>query len=345
MNSENLRFYIQVRLKLGLTINEIFKELKTALPESAPSLSTVTRWFNKFKSGVEDLKDKHRKGRPITEVTQANIERVRVVIENDPWCTYNEIEAETALSHGTIHVIIHAHLKMRKLVSRWVPHELTEKNRKDRVRMCQENLAKFKDGTWRLGDVITGDEAWFYWKQSNKSWVAEGEKAREVVRIGRFEPKNLFIIFFRASGIVHISYLDKGKTINHQTYIKDCLEPLVSTLKEQRPICGTRNLKFHHDNAKPHVHVSVKKYLEDQNFVVMDHPPYSPDLAPCDFWLFSYIKSRLSNHTGSESLSAQITEIVSSIPESEYRKTFNKWLERMQYCIKYEGHYFEHLIK
>ena len=100
-----------------------------------------------------------------------------------------------------------------------------------------------------MGDVITGDEAWFYWrqsgkKQSNKSWVGEGEKAREVVRIGRFEPKNLFILFFRASGIVHISYLDKGKTINHQTYIKDCLEPLVGTLKEQRPICGTGNLKF-----------------------------------------------------------------------------------------------------
>ena len=128
---------------------------------------------------------------------------------------------------------------------------------------------------------------------------------------------------------MHISYLDKGQTINHQTYIKDCLEPLVGTSKEKRPICGTRNLKFFHDNAKPHVHMSVKKYLEDQNFVVMDHPLYSPDLALCDFWLFSYIKARLSDHTGSESLSAQITEIVSSIPESEYRKTFNKWLERM----------------
>ena len=95
--------------------------------------------------------------------------------------------------------------------------------------MCQENLSKFKDATWRLGDFITGDEAWFYWrqsgkKQSNKSWVGE------VVRIGRFEPKNLFTIFFRASDIVHISYLVKGKTINYQTYIKDCLKPLVGTL-------------------------------------------------------------------------------------------------------------------
>ena len=51
---------------------------------------------------MDDLKDKHRKGRPITETIHANIERVRVVIENDPWCTYDEIEAETALSRGTI---------------------------------------------------------------------------------------------------------------------------------------------------------------------------------------------------------------------------------------------------
>jgi len=124
MNSENVRFYIQVRSKLGLTINEIFIELKTALPESAPSLSTVTRWFNKFKSGEDDLKDKHRKGRPITEVTQANIERVRFVIENDKCCTYDEIEAETALSRGTIRTIIHEHLKMKKLVSGWVTEKL-----------------------------------------------------------------------------------------------------------------------------------------------------------------------------------------------------------------------------
>ena len=100
---------------------------------------------------------------------------------------------------------------------------------------------------------------------------------------------------------------------------------------------GTKNLKFHHDNARPHVHKDVKKYLESQNLTVMSHPPYSPDFAPSHFWLNSYIKQRLSNHSSSESLSDQITEIVSSIPESEYRKTFNKWIERMQYCENIKG--------
>ncbi len=137
----------------------------------------------------------------------------------------------------------------------------------------------------------------------------------------------------------------EGETINHQIYLKDNIRPLVRVLNEQRPQCGTKNLKFLHDNARPHIHQSVIAYLESQNFTIMDHPPYSPDLAPSDFWLFNYIKERLSDHTTVKSLTRQITEIVSSIPEKEYRKTFDKWLERMECCIKNKGHYFEHLLK
>ena len=82
--------------------------------------------------------------------------------------------------------------------------------------------------------MVTGDESWFYWrqvgiKQSKKSWVEEAEKARTMVKIAQFKSKNMFTLFFRTSGVVHISYLDKGKTKDHQTYIKDCLKPLVST--------------------------------------------------------------------------------------------------------------------
>ena len=80
----------------------------------------MTRWFNHFKREVDDLKDKHRKGRPTTGTIHANTGRVRAVIENDPWCTYDEIEADYTLSRGTIEAIIHEHLNMKKLVSRWV---------------------------------------------------------------------------------------------------------------------------------------------------------------------------------------------------------------------------------
>ncbi len=41
----------------------------------------------------------------------------------------------------------------------------------------------------------------------------------------------------------------------------------------------------------------------------------------------------------------QITRIMRDIPKEEYKKTFEKWLKRMELCIKNDGHYFEHLIK
>jgi hypothetical protein len=105
-----------------------------------------------------------------------------------------------------------------------------------------------------------------------------------------------------------------------------------------------KNMKFHNDKAKPHVAKSVITYLKEQNFIIIDHLPYSPDLALFDFWLFDCIKQRLDNHSSAKSLEKQIVEILEAIPHQEYIKTFDTWLERMKLCVKYEGEYFEHLI-
>ena len=165
MKIENLRFYIKIRTKLGFDANIIFKDLKSTMGESAPSLSTVARWHKLFKGNLESLEDKPRSGKPITIMIFENIQKVKAVIVNDPWCTYDEIEVETELSRGTIHTIIHEHLKMKKVTSRWVPHQLSEQNKLDRVRICQENLDKFDQDKWRLCDVVTVDESWFYHRQ------------------------------------------------------------------------------------------------------------------------------------------------------------------------------------
>ena len=60
----------------------------------------------------------------------------------------------------------------------------------------------FEENKWRLYDVVSGDESWFYHrqigrKQSNASWEAEVESLRTVVCQGRFEPKTIFSIFFK----------------------------------------------------------------------------------------------------------------------------------------------------
>ena len=77
----------------------------------------------------------------------------------------------------------------------------------------------------------------------------------------------------------------------------------------------------------------------------MPHPPYSPDLAPCDYWLNDYIKNRLTDQPDEKSLARAVSKIVKNISEEEFKKTFDKLLERMELCINNHGDYFEHLIK
>ena len=51
-----------------------------------------------------------------------------------------------------------------------------------------------------------------------------------------------------------------------------------------------------HDNAPGHTALSIREFMARKNIPVIPHPPYSPDLAPCDFFLFPKLKSKLKVH-------------------------------------------------
>ncbi|CAF5022274.1 unnamed protein product, partial [Rotaria sp. Silwood1] len=180
MSTENFRFYIEVRTELNIPPSAIHNELSSVYGDQASSLRTVQRWSKSFREGQEEIEDKVRPGRPITEATAENNEQVRLLIDHDPYITIEEVQKQTDLSYGTVQRIISVHLKLRKLTARYVPKNLNDFQRSERVRICKKNLAKFQKGTWRLYDVITGDESWFYHQQigrklSNAAWVARGD--------------------------------------------------------------------------------------------------------------------------------------------------------------------------
>jgi histone-lysine N-methyltransferase SETMAR len=53
---------------------------------------------------------------------------------------------------------------------------------------------------------------------------------------------------------------------------------------------------LHHDNARPHCSAQTQAAITSLKFTVVPRPPYSPDLAPPDFWLFSKLKETLKGN-------------------------------------------------
>ncbi|CAF3310236.1 unnamed protein product [Rotaria sp. Silwood2] len=142
MNKENFRYYIKVRTALNIPASAIYDELYSVHGDQAPSNRAVRRSAQWFREDRKEIEDEARSGRPITETTSENIEQVRLLIDDDPHITIEE-----------------------KATTRYIPKDLTDFQRTERVRICKQNLAKFQEGTWRLCDIITGYESWFYHTQ------------------------------------------------------------------------------------------------------------------------------------------------------------------------------------
>jgi transposase len=100
---------------------------------------------------------------------------------------------------------------------------------------------------------------------------------------------------------------------------------------------------LHQDNAPAHNAFSVKQFLANKSITVLKHPPYSPDLAPCDFFLFPKIKSVLKGtHCVSvENVKAKTAEILNSLTEHDLRNCFEHWQHSMQLSVNSEGNHFE----
>ena len=114
---------------------------------------------------------------------------------------------------------------------------------------------------------------------------------------------------------------------------------------KKRPSKGWSGVHLLHDNASSHKCEVVKSFLASENQKVLNHPSDSPDLSPCDFFLFPRLKKMLSGnkYTSRSSLGSAIYQCLQQIPKEDFLSAFRDWLKRLQKCVSVKGEYFEGL--
>ena len=171
-------------------------------------------------------------------ITKESLVLVRGLVQENPFATYDEIEAETHLYRVTINHILHDCLKMRKATSHWVPHLLNdEKTSKpcptvSRISLQIQKRVKMimwcSNGGWVMV-LLEANRS-----QTNKRQL--GGRRRKPKQRSKTRPiwkKTMYSILFRTSGIEQITYRERGAIITSEIYIEDCLKPLVWTLSKQ----------------------------------------------------------------------------------------------------------------
>ena len=113
--------------------------------------------------------------------------------------------------------------------------------------------------------------------------------------------KAMYTLFFNCRGETVQVAIPHGKTVTGKLYRRLVMKKFENYVKKSRPRLGLQSLTILHDNAPAHTSKETIMFLEKKGLTILPHPPYSPDLAPCDFFLFPRLKKTLKGrryHSG-----------------------------------------------
>ncbi|XP_018346773.1 PREDICTED: histone-lysine N-methyltransferase SETMAR-like [Trachymyrmex septentrionalis] len=271
--------------------------LTVAFDESTMSKTRVYEWYKRFKEGREDVEDDDRPGRPSTSITDDNVEQVKKMILENRRITIREIADDVGISFGSCQAIFSDVLGMKRVAAKFVPKLLNFDQKQHRVDIAQELLNEVNNDPELLKTVITGDETWVYGydvetKAQSSQWKLLEEPRPKKIRQVRSNVKVLLTVFFDFNGVVHHEFLPYGRTVNKEYYL-DVMRHLSEQSDENAQNYGktTRgNCIMIMLPLTPHC---LFDFLVKNKTVILPQPPYSPDMAPCDFFLFPKLKRTL----------------------------------------------------
>lgn len=342
------RVCIEFCFKLQKSATETFEMIKEAFTKDALKRTTVFDWYSRFKNGRSSMDDDPREGRPIQQRTDENVTLISNLIKENRRISLRDLEEETGISITTIGNVIREDLKLRKTPAKFIPRFLTIDQKQCRLDTCENMLEMAtNDPEWK-DKIITGDETWVYGydpetKRQSAEWRGQNEPRPKKPRMFKSKNKVMLVTFLDNKGIVHHEYLPEGRTVNKEVYL-DILRRLREAIRKKRPEkWANGNWILHHDNARPHTAHLILQYLAKNGTEILPQPPYSPDIAPNDFFLFPKLKSSLKGRhfkTRNEIIQNSLSTLK-AIPKEDYKKCFENWEKRWHRCVEARGDYFE----
>ena len=321
--------------------------------DPVPTGKTIRRWVSNFWQTSSALY-RRRSGRPRTRTAEENVTAVADSIEQSPRRSLRKHAFALHMSATSVHRILHRSLHMHpyKIM---VVQELSESDYETRTNLSRDIFQSIPP----TSVAICSDEAHFHLsgtvnKQNFRYWSQNNP--RELHQRPLHSPKVTVWCAMGSFGVWGPYFFEEGGatvTVTSDRYcemLERFLRPKVAQLLADHEPDG---VWFQQDGAKSHTSRRSLEILQDMfpSHVIsrrgdIGWPPRSPDLNPCDFFLWGYVKSKVYEHCPStlEHLKAAITEEIDAIPQNMLERVMINFRERLQNCIDIGGRHLRDII-
>ena len=240
-------------------------------------------------------------------------------MDKDCCMSIETISAQFDVSVGTVHTIIREELKMRKIYAKFV-RVLREDQKERRCHDSREMVKLINSDSVVLDARLTCDESWIYCsdpetKRQSSQWKHAGSPRPKKARQSTHP-------FFDSTGMIYMHWIiiPTGQTVNKEYYV-EVLREFKKRFRRKRPArFKSAHWHFHQDNAPVYNSILVTDYLSKMGIKTVPRPPYSPDLAPCDFCLFP--KLRGCSYETIEEMKEAVTKVIERLRQDDFHGAF-----------------------
>ena len=336
-------------LRSAITVQRHFR---TKFHKEPPSANTIRRWYQQFLTTGCLCKGKST-GRPA--VSEETVERVRMSFTRSPQKSTSRASRELNIPQQTVWKILRKRLKMKPYRLQLL-QAITPEDKVKRLEFCIQLQQRLEDDGFD-GRLVFSDEATFFTngkvnKHNVRIWGTENP--RVVEQHIRDSPK-VSVFCAVTSSKIYGPFFFAEKTVTGIVYL-DMIESWL--MPQLEADYGNDNFIFQQDGAPPHFHHDVRDFLNmrlrnrwvgrgggvDKTF--LSWPPRSPDLTPCDFFVWGYVKDVVyvpPLPANQRELRARINNAFQQIGRDMLQRVWQELDYRVDICRISRGEHIEHL--
>ena len=206
---------------------------------------------------------------------------------------------------------------MRKICAKFFPRVLREDQKERRCHDSREMVELINSDSAVLNALVTCDESWIYCydpetKTQSSQWKHAGSPRPKKARQSKSSHKPLMIaFFFDSTGMIYMHWVPTGQTVNKEYYVEVLRDFRKRFLGKRPALFKSGQWHFYQDNTPVNNFILVTDYLTKLGIKTVIPPPYSPDLAPCDFWLFPKLSG--CRYEPIEEMKEAVTKVIDTL--------------------------------